>query len=144
MGNQFFPGTVAGEWHNNHHMFPRSARSGFLWWQMDIPFATVCLLNALGLVSSFNDDKPKFMKRVKDSQPLVKKSDETPMPFDGRLHSGMGSILWGCTFLFSCCTAEHALHKDINLWLALISLVMVVVDTRIIARAIEKRNSKQQ
>jgi len=142
--NQFFPGTVAGEWHNNHHMFPRSARSGFLWWQMDIPFAAVRVLNVFGLVSSFNDDKPKFMKRVKDSQPLVKKSDETPLPFDSRPMTSIGSILWGAAFLFSCCFAEHSFHKDANLWLALICLVLVVVDTGIIARAIEKRNSKQQ
>ena len=28
--NQLWPGFVAGEWHNNHHLFPNSARAGFL------------------------------------------------------------------------------------------------------------------
>src|SRR2546430_7246242 len=28
--NQWWPGYVAGEWHNNHHLYPTSARSGFL------------------------------------------------------------------------------------------------------------------
>ena len=27
--NQVWPGIVAGEWHNNHHLYPKSARSGF-------------------------------------------------------------------------------------------------------------------
>ncbi|MBZ0121783.1 MAG: fatty acid desaturase, partial [Sandaracinaceae bacterium] len=31
--NQLWPGFVAGEWHNNHHLLCSSARNGFLWYQ---------------------------------------------------------------------------------------------------------------
>jgi sn-1 stearoyl-lipid 9-desaturase len=34
-------------WHNNHHAFPRSARHGLRWWEVD---ATYCLLRLLALV----------------------------------------------------------------------------------------------
>ena len=34
--NQLWPGIVAGEWHNNHHLFPKSARSGFKPQQIDL------------------------------------------------------------------------------------------------------------
>ena len=33
--NQLWPGYVAGEWHNNHHLYPNSARCGFLPYQID-------------------------------------------------------------------------------------------------------------
>src|SRR5262249_46824431 len=36
--NQRAPGFLGGEWHNNHHMFPCSMRSGFLPGQLDVPF----------------------------------------------------------------------------------------------------------
>ena len=34
--NQIWPGYVAGEWHNNHHLYPNGARSGFLPYQLDL------------------------------------------------------------------------------------------------------------
>jgi stearoyl-CoA desaturase (delta-9 desaturase) len=34
-------------WHNNHHAFPRSARHGLRWWELDL---TYCLIRLLGLV----------------------------------------------------------------------------------------------
>ena len=36
-------------WHNNHHAFPRSAISGFHWWQVDPSAWIVRLLEAVGL-----------------------------------------------------------------------------------------------
>lgn len=39
-----------GEWHNNHHYFPGSARQGFAWWEIDIVFLALRLLNRVGLV----------------------------------------------------------------------------------------------
>ena len=37
-------------WHNNHHRFPRSARAGFTWWELDPYYWTICLFEYLGLV----------------------------------------------------------------------------------------------
>ncbi|HTW69575.1 MAG TPA: fatty acid desaturase [Acetobacteraceae bacterium] len=36
-------------WHNNHHADPRSARHGHRWWEIDLIFAFIRVLEALGL-----------------------------------------------------------------------------------------------
>jgi fatty-acid desaturase len=61
--NQVFAGTVSGEWHNNHHLFPKGARSGFLWWQLDTAWGLICVLRALGGVSSYRDYKSEFLAK---------------------------------------------------------------------------------
>lgn len=52
--NQLFYGLLAGEWHKNHHEHPRSARNGFAWWQIDIPYWIIRLFNFCGLVTQYN------------------------------------------------------------------------------------------
>ncbi|RDZ28068.1 acyl-CoA desaturase [Lysobacter silvisoli] len=42
--------TFGEGWHNNHHYFPGSARQGFRWWEIDITWYGLRLLQALGLV----------------------------------------------------------------------------------------------
>jgi fatty-acid desaturase len=61
--NQIWPGLVAGEWHNNHHLFPSSARAGFLPWQPDISFSFIRLCRLLGAVTSWRDFRDKFYQR---------------------------------------------------------------------------------
>ncbi|WP_031530149.1 fatty acid desaturase [Dyadobacter crusticola] len=61
--NQLWPGLVAGEWHNNHHLFPQSARSGFKPHQVDLAFYYIKLMRKLGAVSSYNDSKQVFYDR---------------------------------------------------------------------------------
>jgi fatty-acid desaturase len=56
-------GIVAGEWHSNHHLFPRSARNGFLPNQPDLTFQFIRLLHRLGIVTSYNDHTERFMER---------------------------------------------------------------------------------
>jgi len=58
--NQYWPGIVAGEWHNNHHLFPRSARAGFLKHQIDFAWCYIYLLYLIGGVTSYNDSKKQF------------------------------------------------------------------------------------
>lgn len=60
--NQLWPGFVAGEWHNNHHVYGTSARAGFLPYQLDLPFLYVKLLHFLGGISSYRDNKKEFYK----------------------------------------------------------------------------------
>ncbi|KAG8379824.1 hypothetical protein BUALT_Bualt07G0129600 [Buddleja alternifolia] len=44
--------TVFGEgWHNNHHAFEYSARHGLEWWQFDMIWIVIRLLQAFGLAS---------------------------------------------------------------------------------------------
>ena len=61
--NQFWPGIVSGEWHNNHHLFANSARSGFKWWQLDIPYYYIRVLHAIGGVSTYRDRREEFFKK---------------------------------------------------------------------------------
>ncbi len=61
--NQIWPGYVAGEWHNNHHLFPTSARSGFLSYQLDLAWCYIWMLSKIGGVSKYYDAKPKFLEK---------------------------------------------------------------------------------
>ncbi|RYG16692.1 MAG: acyl-CoA desaturase [Chitinophagaceae bacterium] len=61
--NQLRPGLFAGEWHNNHHLYPGSARAGFLSYQLDLPWIYIYTLYKLGAVSSFRDSKKDFLKK---------------------------------------------------------------------------------
>ncbi|MBI1424997.1 MAG: acyl-CoA desaturase [Gammaproteobacteria bacterium] len=42
--------TFGEGWHNNHHFYPGSARQGFAWWEFDITYYLLRLLQALGLI----------------------------------------------------------------------------------------------
>ena len=59
--NQYWPGFVAGEWHNNHHLYPASARCGFLKHQIDFAWYYIYLLYKIGGVASYHDSKKQFM-----------------------------------------------------------------------------------
>jgi stearoyl-CoA desaturase (delta-9 desaturase) len=61
--NQTRPGYFAGEWHNNHHLYPGSARAGFLRYQLDLPWLYISMLYKLGAVSSYHDSKEDFLKK---------------------------------------------------------------------------------
>jgi stearoyl-CoA desaturase (delta-9 desaturase) len=61
--NQLRPGLLAGEWHNNHHLYPGSARAGFLPYQIDLPWIYVYVLYKLGAVCSYRDSKKDFLKK---------------------------------------------------------------------------------
>jgi stearoyl-CoA desaturase (delta-9 desaturase) len=53
-------------WHNNHHAFPTSARHGLRFWEVDLSYAFVCLLRAMGLawdVRTPPADKLQFSAR---------------------------------------------------------------------------------
>ncbi|SEK72053.1 stearoyl-CoA desaturase (delta-9 desaturase) [Olivibacter domesticus] len=61
--NQLWPGIVAGEWHNNHHLYPRSARSGFLVHQIDLAWYYIKFLHFIGGVTSYHDSKASFLEK---------------------------------------------------------------------------------
>jgi len=82
--NQIWPGYVAGEWHNNHHLFPSSARSGFLKYQLDLAWCYVWLLSKVGAVSSYHDSKKLFLAEyhrpyLDNKKPLTARAD-SPLP----------------------------------------------------------------
>ena len=42
--------TLGEGWHNNHHHYQASARSGFMWWEIDVTYYVLRGLAAVGLV----------------------------------------------------------------------------------------------
>jgi stearoyl-CoA desaturase (delta-9 desaturase) len=42
--------TFGEGWHNNHHFYPGSARQGFRWWEIDITYYGLKLMELCGLV----------------------------------------------------------------------------------------------
>ncbi|WP_295647927.1 fatty acid desaturase [uncultured Mucilaginibacter sp.] len=63
--NQLWPGFVAGEWHNNHHLYPKSARSGFMAHQIDFAWYYIKFLSMIGAVTSYRDSKKEFMAQYR-------------------------------------------------------------------------------
>jgi sn-1 stearoyl-lipid 9-desaturase len=61
--NQLWPGFVAGEWHNNHHMYPKSARAGFLPYQIDFAWYYIKFLSMTGAVTGYTDNKKQFIQK---------------------------------------------------------------------------------
>jgi sn-1 stearoyl-lipid 9-desaturase len=60
--NQMWPGYVAGEWHNNHHLYPSSARSGFLPHQLDLAWLFIRFYSWVGGIAHYYDSKRDFME----------------------------------------------------------------------------------
>ncbi len=46
--------TLGEGWHNNHHAFPRSARHGLRWWELDATYGLIRLLGLVGLVKQIH------------------------------------------------------------------------------------------
>jgi len=63
--NQSRPGLFTGEWHNNHHLYPGSARAGFLPYQIDLSWIAIYCMYHLGMVSSYHDSKSDFLKKYR-------------------------------------------------------------------------------
>lgn len=63
----FFALITLGEgWHNNHHHYPSTARMGFFWWEIDVTYWGLWVLNKLGLIW----DLRPVPEHVKAGQPL--------------------------------------------------------------------------
>jgi stearoyl-CoA desaturase (delta-9 desaturase) len=54
--------TMGGGWHNNHHRFPGSARSGVKFFEIDPSWITLRIMKLFGLVQYMNETsrRPKF------------------------------------------------------------------------------------
>lgn len=61
--NQYWPGVVTGEWHNNHHLYPNGVRAGFLPPQFDPAWEFIRFLSWIGCVTSYKDYKKDFLER---------------------------------------------------------------------------------
>ena len=50
-------------WHNNHHAYPRMANHGHRWWEYDVTFRTIQVLQRLGLAWDVVDYKHRAQPR---------------------------------------------------------------------------------
>jgi stearoyl-CoA desaturase (delta-9 desaturase) len=57
--------TFGEGWHNNHHACQYSARYGWQWWEIDMVWWTICLLQRLGLAT-----KVKVQQNSKKSEKI--------------------------------------------------------------------------
>jgi len=42
--------TTGEGWHNNHHHYQSSANQGFRWWEIDVTYYVLCVLERLGVI----------------------------------------------------------------------------------------------
>lgn len=61
--------TYGEGWHNNHHAYPRMARYGHRWWEIDVTFATICLMRRLGLAWDVVD----YLHKSRNDETIVVK-----------------------------------------------------------------------
>jgi stearoyl-CoA desaturase (delta-9 desaturase) len=47
--------TFGEGWHNNHHYWPRAARAGFQWWEIDLVYYVIVAMTRVGLVWSVRE-----------------------------------------------------------------------------------------
>ena len=91
--NQIWPGFVAGEWHNNHHLYPNGSRAGFLPYQIDIPWYFIRTVSLLGGVVSFKDYKTDFHRdHYGPYLARVKSAERPPLTAQPRLSSRRSSL----------------------------------------------------
>lgn len=51
-------------WHNNHHAFEYSARHGLQWWEFDITWCVILILQALGLATNVKLPSPHHQQKL--------------------------------------------------------------------------------
>lgn len=61
--------TLGEGWHNNHHCAPGSVKQGFKWWQIDISFYVIKVMEKLGLVWDLKYPNPKLLSMKKVVKP---------------------------------------------------------------------------
>jgi stearoyl-CoA desaturase (delta-9 desaturase) len=57
--------TFGEGWHNNHHFFPSSTRQGFAWYELDLTYYGLRLLEAVGLVRNLRPIPARVVERVR-------------------------------------------------------------------------------
>lgn len=55
--------TFGEGWHNNHHYYPGSARQGFAWWEFDITYYLLRLMQGLGLIHDLRPVPLRIMQQ---------------------------------------------------------------------------------
>lgn len=67
--------TLGEGWHNNHHRYSGAARQGFYWWEIDISYAVLKLLNFVGIVSDLRPVPKRVLQEGRKHKPLSGSSE---------------------------------------------------------------------
>ena len=55
--------TLGEGWHNNHHHYPVAVRQGFYWWEFDVTYYILRLMERLGLIWELKMVPARIMAR---------------------------------------------------------------------------------
>lgn len=67
--------TLGEGWHNNHHYYPGSARQGFYWWEVDITYYVLVLLQRIGLIWDLRPVPERVYRAADDHRARPPKPD---------------------------------------------------------------------
>ena len=78
--------TLGEGWHNNHHHYCNSTRQGFYWWEIDITYYGLKLLEKLSLVWDLKPVPERILRPLAISQKDRNPNDEwmvkSPKPLE--------------------------------------------------------------
>jgi stearoyl-CoA desaturase (delta-9 desaturase) len=63
--------TLGEGWHNNHHYYKASVRQGFFWWEIDVSYYILRLLQAMGVVWDLKLPPKAVIERNRLDRPEV-------------------------------------------------------------------------
>ena len=63
--NNFFLAllTLGEGWHNNHHRYPRSAKQGFFWWEIDLTYFFLKFMKLIFLIKDLEQVPPNIVSQ---------------------------------------------------------------------------------
>jgi stearoyl-CoA desaturase (delta-9 desaturase) len=61
--------TLGEGWHNNHHRYPASARQGFYWWEIDLTYYGLKVLQRLRLIWDLRPVPARVLAEAQSSTP---------------------------------------------------------------------------
>jgi len=60
--------TFGEGWHNNHHRYPATAQQGFQWWQFDLTFYMLRVMERIGVISELRYVPQKVLYEARNAQ----------------------------------------------------------------------------
>jgi len=64
--------TFGEGWHNNHHHYPGSAKQGFYWWEIDITYYGLKIMQSLGLIWSLRPVPQRVLNQAVETHSTMR------------------------------------------------------------------------
>ncbi len=77
--------TLGEGWHNNHHFYPSAANQGFFWWEIDVSYAVLRVLEKLGVVWDLRTPPRWVLEGRMKRSAAIGSALETKAPTNGAL-----------------------------------------------------------